>query len=249
MRHVPAWTRRRAPGHAEVGGAVAHEDVAAPHAECSTPHRARTSIAQASLGANGFLVRTGFPLRQSEGRSDCRKQHNLAARCAAQSEKPRCAARSTHAPCVRAPDRQPVPPLVQPSDAMAIRHGIGPGMTVLARLGRHWKARRVGARGKVIVVNVQPRLLARVRRRAAAAGLRNLAGHLADIRRFPFADDTFDAIYPMAVVRNALRELRRVLKAWRTRGAQRAADRFGVHAAAIALSHGAGGQLSGEAGW
>jgi SAM-dependent methyltransferase len=76
----------------------------------------------------------------------------------------------------------------------------------------------LGPVGALDVVDVQEAMLADVARRAARAGIANVAPRQADARRLPYDDQTFDAAYLVGVLgeipdwRAALRELRRVIK-------------------------------------
>jgi len=110
----------------------------------------------------------------------------------------------------------------QPPGEMAERHGLAPGMTVLEvgpGNGTYTlaAARRVGESGKVVAVDIEPRMVERVERRIAAAGVTNVEVRVADVYDLPFDDGTFDAIYLIAVIgeipepARALREFRRVL--------------------------------------
>ncbi|MEU4253232.1 methyltransferase domain-containing protein [Amycolatopsis sp. NPDC026612] len=80
-------------------------------------------------------------------------------------------------------------------------------------------ARRLGASGRLDIVDIQQPMLDHVTRRAARRGIRTIEPTLADARALPFPDATFDAAYLVTVLgeipgdpRDALRELRRVLK-------------------------------------
>jgi ubiquinone/menaquinone biosynthesis C-methylase UbiE len=111
---------------------------------------------------------------------------------------------------------------IQPPDAMPLRHGIEPGMTVLEvgpGNGRYTlaTARRVGPTGKVVAIDIEPRMIDRVLQRVQAAGVANVEARVADVYHLPFEDGTFDAVYLMTVVseipepERALREFYRVL--------------------------------------
>jgi ubiquinone/menaquinone biosynthesis C-methylase UbiE len=88
---------------------------------------------------------------------------------------------------------------------MAVRHGLEPGMMVLEvgpgngtyTVGA---ARRVGERGKVVTIDIEPKMIERVRRRAEAEGVDNIEARVADVYDLPFEDETFDAIYMIAVI-------------------------------------------------
>ena len=112
---------------------------------------------------------------------------------------------------------------IQPPEEMAVRHGIQPGMTVLDIGPGNGTftlaaARRAGPTGRVYAIDIEPRMIARVRQRAAEAGLENVDARLADVYDQPFADDTFDVITMIAVLGEipepdrALTECYRVLK-------------------------------------
>ncbi|GAA1992025.1 class I SAM-dependent methyltransferase [Kitasatospora viridis] len=79
-------------------------------------------------------------------------------------------------------------------------------------------APRLGADGRLDIVDIQQEMLDHVMRRAAGSGLDTIAPTLADARELPFDDATFDAAYLVTAlgeipdVPAALSELRRVLK-------------------------------------
>ncbi len=111
---------------------------------------------------------------------------------------------------------------IQPPSDMPRRHGIQPGMTVLEvgpGNGRYTveTARRVGGGGKVIAIDIEPKMIARVRQRAQAEAVPNLEAKVANVYDLPFADGTFDAVYMITVISEipeparALREFYRVL--------------------------------------
>ncbi len=111
---------------------------------------------------------------------------------------------------------------IQPPEEMPLRHGIGPGMRVLEvgpGNGRYTvaTARRVGAAGRVVTVDIEPRMLERVQARAEAEGIANVGAWVTSVCSLPFADETFDAIYMITVIGEipkplaALKEFYRVL--------------------------------------
>jgi ubiquinone/menaquinone biosynthesis C-methylase UbiE len=111
----------------------------------------------------------------------------------------------------------------QPADRTAIRHGIEPGMTVLEvgpGNGRFaiGAARRVGDKGKVVAIDIEPKMIERVRARAAAEGVTNIEARVADVYDLSFEDGAFDLIYMIAVIGEipepvrAMKEFYRVLK-------------------------------------
>jgi SAM-dependent methyltransferase len=103
------------------------------------------------------------------------------------------------------------------------RVGIQPGETVL-ELGPGpgpftvEAARRVGPKGKLIVVEEDPRMVAEVGQRVREAGLRNVETHVASTYDLPVADESVDRVFLIAVLPEVphqygtLDELRRVLK-------------------------------------
>ncbi len=112
---------------------------------------------------------------------------------------------------------------IQPPQETPIRHGIHPGMTVLEvgpGNGTYTiaTARRVGNSGRVVTVDIEPKMLQRVTQRAQAEGITNLEARLANVYELPFDDETFDLVYMIAVINEiprperALREFQRVLK-------------------------------------
>jgi ubiquinone/menaquinone biosynthesis C-methylase UbiE len=117
----------------------------------------------------------------------------------------------------------PVRRKIQPPREMPLRHGIEPGMLVLEvgpGNGRYSveTARQVGDTGKVFAIDIEPKMVERVSRRAQAEGITNLEAKVADVYDLPFEDGTFDAIYMITVIGEipdpdrALNEFYRVLK-------------------------------------
>jgi len=111
---------------------------------------------------------------------------------------------------------------IQPPRDMPLRHGIEPGMTVLEvgpGNGRYTleTARRVGSTGKVIAVDIEPKMIERVTQRARAEGVAQIEAKVANVYDLPFEDGTFDAVYLITVIseipepERALREFYRVL--------------------------------------
>ncbi|MGD8398918.1 MAG: class I SAM-dependent methyltransferase, partial [Anaerolineae bacterium] len=94
---------------------------------------------------------------------------------------------------------------IQPPAEAAVRHGLQPGMTVLEvgpGNGRYTlaAARRVGPAGRVVAVDIEPRMIERVERRIAAGGVRNVEARVADVYDLPFGAGSFDAIYLNTVI-------------------------------------------------
>jgi len=94
---------------------------------------------------------------------------------------------------------------VQPPAEMPLRHGIEPGMIVLEvgpGNGRYSieTARRTGESGKLITIDIEPKMIERVQQRAQAEGVRNLEAKVANVFNLPFEDSMFDAIYLITVI-------------------------------------------------
>jgi ubiquinone/menaquinone biosynthesis C-methylase UbiE len=111
---------------------------------------------------------------------------------------------------------------IQPPSEMPIRHGIRPGMTVLEvgpGNGRYTieTVRRVGNAGKLVTVDIEPKMIERVQQRAQVEGITNLEAKVADVYKLPFPDGMFDAIYMITVIsevpepEKAMQEFYRVL--------------------------------------
>lgn len=111
----------------------------------------------------------------------------------------------------------------QPPDTTAIRHGIEPGMTVLEvgpGNGRYSvaAARRIGPAGRLHVIDIEPKMIEHVQRRAAAEGVTNIEARVASAYELPYPEGFFDLIYMTAVTGEipdpvcAFREFGRVLK-------------------------------------
>jgi ubiquinone/menaquinone biosynthesis C-methylase UbiE len=111
---------------------------------------------------------------------------------------------------------------IQSPSEMPLRHNIEPGMTVLEvgpGNGRYTieTARRVGQTGKVIAIDIEPKMIERVTRRARDEGVTNIEAKTANVYDLPFEDGLFDAIYMITVIseipepERAMREFSRVL--------------------------------------
>lgn len=111
---------------------------------------------------------------------------------------------------------------IQPPDGLAARHGLEPGMRVLEvgpGSGAYTMAaaRRVGDRGRVTAIDIEPKMIARVTARAEADGAHNVEARLADVYALPFDAGSFDAIFMVTVIGEipepgrAMREFYRVL--------------------------------------
>ncbi|MHB1416219.1 MAG: class I SAM-dependent methyltransferase [Chloroflexota bacterium] len=117
----------------------------------------------------------------------------------------------------------PVRRALQPPEELITRAGVRPGQTVL-EVGPGpgtftvEAARRVLPDGKVIAVDIQPQMLARLRAKAARLGVSNLEVYEADAYHLPVPDASVDLVYMVTVLAEipdrprALAEIRRVLK-------------------------------------
>lgn len=112
---------------------------------------------------------------------------------------------------------------IQPHSEIPVRLGILPGMTVLEvgpGNGSYTMAaaRRLGEAGRIITVDIEPRMIERVQRAIAEEGLANVEARVADVYELPFDDAYFDLVYMIAVIgeipspRRAMEEFYRVLK-------------------------------------
>jgi len=111
---------------------------------------------------------------------------------------------------------------LQPPYETAVRHGLEPGMTVLEvgpgsgtyTLGA---AQRVGAQGRIVTIDIEPRIIERVQHKALTEGVTNIEARVADVYDLPFDDETFNVVYMIAVIgeipdpERAMREFHRVL--------------------------------------
>lgn len=112
---------------------------------------------------------------------------------------------------------------LQPPDAMPIRHGLKPGQTVLEvgpGNGRYSAAtaRFLGEKGRLVAVDIEPKMIARLQARAQDEGLTNVEAKVANVHALPFEDASFDAIYMITVIgeipqpERAIAEFFRVLR-------------------------------------
>ena len=112
---------------------------------------------------------------------------------------------------------------LQPPDETAVRHGLQSGMKVLdigPGNGTYTvaAAKQVGPTGKVTAIDIEPRMIARVGKKASDFNVQNVEARVADVYKMPFVDNSFDAITMIAVLgeipepQRALNECYRVLK-------------------------------------
>lgn len=113
--------------------------------------------------------------------------------------------------------------VLMPPAQTAARHALQPGMTVLEIGPGNGTYSVAAARGllpggRLVSVDIEPKMLARLQRKAQAAGLTNVEMRLADVCHLPYEDGSFDAIFMIAVIgelpdpHQALLEFHRVLK-------------------------------------
>lgn len=90
--------------------------------------------------------------------------------------------------------------------------GPGPGAFTLEA------ARRLGPEGRLVTVDIQPEMIARVERRVREAGVTNVELHVASAYELPLPDSSVDRAFVITVMAEipdklrALAELRRVLR-------------------------------------
>lgn len=99
----------------------------------------------------------------------------------------------------------PIRRRIQPIAEMPVRQGIEPGMTVLEvgpGNGNYTMAaaQRVGEGGRVFTIDIEPRMIERVKQRAASEGIRNVEARVADVFDLPFDAEYFDVVYMIAVI-------------------------------------------------
>lgn len=100
---------------------------------------------------------------------------------------------------------------LRPGEAV-LELGPGPGAFTLEA------ARRVGPRGRLIAVDIQPAMIARLEEKVRAAGLENVETHVASAFELPLPDSSVDRAFLITVLPEipdqvrALREVHRVLK-------------------------------------
>ena len=100
---------------------------------------------------------------------------------------------------------------VRPSERV-LELGPGPGMFTVDA------AQRVGPEGRLIAVDIQPKMIAQVEKRVRDTGLTNVETHVADAYHLPLDDTSVDRAFLVTVLpevpdqSRALAELRRVIK-------------------------------------
>lgn len=112
---------------------------------------------------------------------------------------------------------------LQPHDKVVADLGIRRGMSVLEvgpGVGGYTlaAARQVGQTGKIVTVDIEPKIIERMNTRLREQGITNIEARVANVFALPFADATFDAVYMVAAIgeiptpERAMTEFARVLK-------------------------------------
>jgi ubiquinone/menaquinone biosynthesis C-methylase UbiE len=112
---------------------------------------------------------------------------------------------------------------IQPPEDMPTRHDVKPGMKVLEvgpGNGTYTiaTARAVGDAGQVVTIDIEPKMIERVKKRIQDEGITNVDARVADVFDLPFEDGVFDLVYMIAVIgeiptpERAVHEFQRVLK-------------------------------------
>lgn len=112
---------------------------------------------------------------------------------------------------------------IQPPDETAIRQGIKEGMNVLEigpGNGRYTieAARQVGKNGKINTIDIEEKMIERVKNRMKNEGIKNIKAQVANVYKLPYQNNSFDLIYMITVFNeiphqgDALKEFYRVLK-------------------------------------
>jgi len=117
----------------------------------------------------------------------------------------------------------PLRRLVQSPSKVMDQAGVHEGMRVLelgpgSGLFTLEASRRAGSSGRLYCLDIQPQLIARLKRKIERDGLENVALMVGDAAALPFADDSLDLAFLVTVFGEipnkdeALRELHRVLR-------------------------------------
>ncbi len=117
----------------------------------------------------------------------------------------------------------PIRRRIQPPESTPARHGIRAGMRVLEvgpGNGTYTLAasQAVGEAGRVVAIDIELRIIERLRQRVELEGAGNIEVRVADAHQLPFPDASFDAIYMITVIGEipapgeAMHEFHRVLR-------------------------------------
>jgi len=96
--------------------------------------------------------------------------------------------------------------------ACVLELGPGPGLFTVEA------ARRLGPEGRLIAVDIQPKMIAQAEKQVREAGLTNVETHVADAYRLPLENESVDGAFLVTVLpeipdqSRALAELHRVIK-------------------------------------
>lgn len=112
---------------------------------------------------------------------------------------------------------------IQPPRETAIHHGLKKGMKVLEvgpGNGRYTiaAANVVGPEGKIVTIDIEKKMIERVKNRVKKENITNVIAEVADVYKLPYEDLYFDVIYMIAVIneipnqKSAFKEFNRVLK-------------------------------------
>lgn len=112
---------------------------------------------------------------------------------------------------------------IQPPSETATRHEIQEGMRVLEigpGNGTYTieAAKRVGPQGELFVIDIEPKIIERLKQRLAKNKITNIQPRVADVYDLPFESASFDLIFMITVINElpdipkALLEFKRVLK-------------------------------------
>jgi ubiquinone/menaquinone biosynthesis C-methylase UbiE len=78
-------------------------------------------------------------------------------------------------------------------------------------------AKRIGETGRIVTIDIEPKMIERVRETARKEGVTNIEARVADVYELPYAEGYFDLVYMIAVIGEipnpdkAIKEFHRVL--------------------------------------
>ena len=112
---------------------------------------------------------------------------------------------------------------IQPPGEMPARHGVIQGMKVLEVGPGNGTysiatAQALGAKGRLITIDIEPKMIERVNQRILEEGIQNIEARVADVFELPFEENSFDLVYMIAVIgeiptpEKAMAEFHRILK-------------------------------------
>ncbi len=117
----------------------------------------------------------------------------------------------------------PIRRRIQPPESTPTRHGIRTGMRVLEvgpGNGTYTLAtgQAVGEEGRVVAIDIEPRIIEKLKQRVELEGAGNIEVRIADVHKLPFPEASFDVIYMITVIGEipspgeAMHEFHRVLR-------------------------------------